>query len=125
MSGNLDKIKSELESIGYETESFVSPAGEVVSFPYTVELGPHEGEKVKMGISMQGDEQYPEYPPHWIHVSPPINDGRGGPVHEYTDAEGNIWIALSRPPRDIWDQLPTKHMSTYLELHVRRFWKYV
>ena len=123
MSNNLDRVRSELESLGRQTKSFVSPIGEVIFFPYEVELRSHEKKEVKVGISMQGDEQYPEYPPHWIHVSPPINDGRGGPIHEYVDAEGNSWIALSRPPKDFWDQLPTKHMSVYLEHHIRRFWK--
>ena len=122
MSDSIDQIKAELESLGYETCLFDSSQGKVVSFsPYIIEAGSHEGKPFKVGISMHGNKLYPEYPPHWIHVSPPINDGRGGSSVRYS-ANGREWIALSRPPGDIWDQLPTKHMSTYLTEHLRRFW---
>lgn len=122
MSGNLDKIKAELESLlGCDKIStHGSSYGTVVSFPYTVEVGSHKGREVRMGVSMQGDEPYPEYPPHWIHVSPPIDDGMGG--HTYPDTDGREWVAMSRPPGDIWDRLSTKHMSAYLSDHLRRFW---
>lgn len=75
-----------------------------------------------LGISFHGAEHYPEYPPHWIHVSPPIDDGMGGAVHRYQDEEGRDWIALSRPPTDLWDLLPTKSMYAFMNEHVRRFW---
>ena len=122
MSDNIDRIKRELESLGYETCLSHSPLGEVVSFRYTVEAGAHEGKRVVLGISMQGNELYPEYAPHWIHLTPPINDDKGGSVQEYSDADGRQWVAMSRPPGEMWDQLPTKHMSAYLNEHLRRFW---
>ena len=122
MSDNINQVKRELESLGYETSLSDSPHGEVVSFLYIVETGSHKGKQVMLGISMQGSEPYPEYPPHWIHISPPIDDGRGGAVVKYSDANGQEWLALSRPPGDIWDQLLTKHMHTYLSEHLRRFW---
>ena len=122
MSDNLDRIKGELESLDYETRLSDSPHGKVVSFPYLVEVGSHKGKQLTLGISMQGSESYPEYPPHWIHLSPPIDDGRGGSVGKYSDDNGQEWIALSRPPGEIWDQLPTKHMMGYLNEHLRSFW---
>ena len=122
MSDNINKIKRELESLGYETCLSGSPQGEVVSFPYIIETGSHKGKQVRLGISMQGSEPYPEYPPHWIHVSPPIDDGKGGVVKRYSDGNGREWVAMSRPPQDIWDQLPAKHMRGYLSEHLRRFW---
>lgn len=122
MSNNIDQIKRELESLGYETSLSDSAQGKVVSFPYIVETGSYKGKQVSLGISMQGNEPYPEYPPHWIHLAPPIDDGRGGVVQRYCDASGQEWAALSRPPGEIWDQLLTKHMHAYLNEHLRRFW---
>ncbi len=122
MADNIDRIKRELESLGYETRLSDSGQGKVVSFPYTVETGPYKGKQVRLGISMQGSERYPEYPPHWIHLTPPIDDGKGGAVQKYSDENGCEWVAMSRPPGDLWDQLPTKHMSAYLNEHLRRFW---
>ena len=121
MPDNIDQIKRELESLGYETCLSDSPQGKVVSFPYLVGVGSHKGKQVTLGISMQGSETYPEYPPHWIHLTPRIDDGRGGSVGKYTEKDQE-WIALSRPPGEIWDQLPTKHMASYLNEHLRRFW---
>ena len=122
MSDNIDRIKTELESLGYETCLFDSPHGKTVSFDYMVETGSRRGEHVRIGISMQGEERYPEYPPHWIHVSPPIYDGKGGSVQSYSDISGREWIAMSRPPGDLWDKLPTKHMHAYLNEYMRCFW---
>ena len=122
MSDNIDRIRAELESLGYKTSIFDTRQGKAVSFSYTVEVGSRKGEEVMLAISMQGSEPYPEYPPHWIHVSPPIHDGKGGSTKNYVDDNGREWIAMSRPPGEIWDQLPTKHMMAYMNEHVRRFW---
>ena len=69
------------------------------------------------------DGEYPEYPPHWLHVSPPLNDNKGGAVETYRTSDGREWLAMSRPPGAIWDRLPTKHMSMYIQEHLRRIWK--
>ncbi len=122
MSDNIDQIQRELESLGHDTHLFDSPQGTVVAFAYTVEVGSHKGRRFTLGISMHGPGQYPEHPPHWVHITPPVNDGKGGAVVEYSDEDGRQWIAMSRPPADIWDQLRTKHMSVYLNDHIRRFW---
>ena len=122
MSDNINQIKRELESLGYETGLFNSQYGEVITFPYIVETGSHKGRRFLLGISMQGSELYPEYPPHWIHISPAIDDGKGGAVEKYCDDEDREWSALSRPPEDIWDQLPVKDMQAYFCEHLRRFW---
>ena len=29
---------------------------------------------------------------------------------------------MSRPPEDIWDQLPEKHMHYYISEHLARIW---
>lgn len=123
---NVRAIQAELEAVGYRTCLFKSPPrGWVVSFPYVVDGGSHRGREVLLGISMGGDrELYPEYPPHWLHISPPINDGRGGTVEHYS-ANGRDWIALSRPPGAMWDTLDTKHMNAFVTGHVRRFWIHI
>lgn len=122
MSQSLQTIVSELESLGFTPRLSASPCGTVISFLYTVETGTHRGKEFTVGLSLQGSEQYPEYPPHWIHVTPPLDDGKGGAVNHYRDPTGRPWIALSRPPGPLWDALPTKHMYAYLNEHLRRFW---
>ena len=94
----------------------------MVCFDYKIETGSRKGEPVRIGLSFQ-EEGYPEYPPHWIHVTPPISDGKAGVVDNYVDAQGHNWVAMSRPPGDLWDRLPTKHMATYISEHLRRIWK--
>ena len=122
-SDNIRKIRAELENLGYKTRMFTTEAhGSVVCFEYDIEIGSRQGERITLGLSMHGNGLYPDYPPHWIHVSPPINDNRGGAVHDYVDSDGNEWIAMSRPPGPLWDELPTKHMEVFLTEHVRRFW---
>lgn len=122
MSDNISRIQAELESLSYETSLFDSPIGQVVVFTYKVEVGTHAGKKVEVGISMHGNEPYSEYPPHWIHLAPEFNDNKGGAVQEYTDNSGRQWIALSRAPGTLWDELLTKHMAFYLSEHLRHFW---
>ena len=70
MSTSIKKVRNELELSDFETHQFSSPVGIVVAFNYTIEAGSHRGESVVVGVSFQ-EEGYPEYPPHWIHVSPP------------------------------------------------------
>lgn len=117
-----DRVRSELEGSGYKTRVFESPQGTTVAFEYTLESGSLKGTTVWVGVSAP-DGEYPEYPPHWLHVSPPINDQKGGSCNLYQDSESNEWLAMSRPPSDFWDRLPTKHMGAYIAQHVRRIWK--
>ena len=122
-SDSIRTIRVELESLGYSTREFTTDArGSVVCFAYTIEAGSRQGQTITLGLSMDGSGLYPEYPPHWIHVSPPIDDKRGGAVDSYIDGNGNEWIAMSRPPGELWDELPTKHMKGFLSEHLRRFW---
>ena len=115
-------MQRELESLGYQTSVFESGQGKVVAFDYVIETGSYKGQQVTIGLSFQ-EEGYPEYPPHWVHVTPPIDDEKGGSTQEYTDADGRTWLAMSRPPGEMWDRLPTKHMHTYISEHLRRIWK--
>ena len=120
MSASVQRVNAELESMGYQTREFDSPYGRVVAFQYTIEVGSHIGKEVSVGVGFQ-EEGYPEYPPHWVHVSPRLPD-KVGVVNAYTDPEGREWLAMSRPPGDIWDRLPTKHMGAYISEHLRRIW---
>ena len=121
LSVSIAMIERELGSLGFETSTFDSSQGVVVCFPYRIETGSHKGESVLVGVSFQ-EEGYPEYPPHWIHVSPPIDDERGGSVQTYSDAQDRQWLAMSRPPGPLWDELPTKHMHAFVNEHLRRIW---
>ena len=121
MPDAITQIQAELDSLGYTTSVFDGPNGMVVSFGYTIETGSHRGKHVKIGVSFQ-ETNYPEYPPHWIHISPPINDGRGGSVQTYESSDAQQWLAMSRPPGVMWDRLRTKHMAVFISEHLRKMW---
>ena len=122
MSDAAKKMNAELKSLGYRTEVRPSSQGPVVEFDYEVETGSYKGQVVRLGISIP-ESGYPEYPPHWIHVSPPVDDGLGGAVQSYTTGDGRKWMLLSRPPNDLWDGLPERNMQAYLSGHIRKFWR--
>ena len=117
-----ERIRMELEGSGYPTQVFEWNQGTVIAFEYQMECGSHAGKTVHIGVS-NPDGEYPEYPPHWVHISPPLDDGRGGAKEIYQDPEGRQWLAMSRPPSDFWDRRPTKHMSVYVKEHIGRIWK--
>ena len=121
MDEALEKVLEELSVLGYQPSIRESPQGMVVEFDYCVVTGSHTGETFGIGLSFQ-EAAYPEYPPHWIHISPPVWDGLGTNAQHYQTANGKDWVALSRPPSDLWDKLPKKNMKSYLETHLRRFW---
>lgn len=130
MSDAARRIKQELEGLGYSPEIEIhSQYSSVVIIDYEVKNGRFKGKVFKLGISCQGAEAYPEYPPHFIHLAPPIKQPQDGGLHgSYSapDRNGNDrqWVALSRPPGPFWDNLLTKSMRAYLE-HITRFWSNV
>ena len=123
MSESILKVRSELKSLGYEPFEFDWQNGRVVAFPYKIEAGTNVGKSVLVGLSFQ-EEGYPEYPPHWVHVSPPIPDHHGG-GHTYTTVDGREWLAMSRAPGAVWDRLLKKDIGTYISEHLRRIWRKV
>ena len=124
MADDVNLVREQLEELGFPASVRDSPKGMVVEFDYHVEVGLRRGERFKMGISFK-DEGYPEYPPHWIHVSPPVEDGLGGAVEQYSTDDGREWVAMSRPPKEYWDRLPEKNMKSFVNEHLRRFWNCV
>ena len=121
-NSNLERIENELKGLGYSPFCHDSPQGRrVIGIKYCITTGKYTGQSVSLGFSLQ-EENYPEYPPHWIHISPPYDDQLGGTTESY-QLDNKKWRALSRPPQDIWDNLPTKHISHYLNLHISRFCK--
>ena len=124
MAESTELVKAELESLGYQTAVFDTPRRRVVSFRYTIETGTHKGKEFSVGVGFE-EGVYPEYPPHWVYITPPLSDGKGGAIEKYVDVEGRTWIAMSRPPGDLWDRLPTKHMDSYIKEHLRRIWSSV
>ena len=121
MSASIERVKGELIALGYETECFLSSQGPVVAFKYEIEAGSHKGELITVGLSFQ-EEGYPEYPPHWIHVTPPLDDGRGGSIQHYHEPPGREWLAMSRPPGPKWDRLATKTIHAFISEHLRCIW---
>ena len=123
MNEAMHRIKQELEECGLHTYLLEGVGDEIIAFRYEVPTGRYRGKLVDVGLSLQ-EANYPEYPPHWIHVTPKIEDRGGRPGKEFVDSSGRLWVAFSRPPSDFWDSAPTKHMSVYLQDHLRRFWRY-
>ena len=132
MTDAAERIKQGLENMGYAP--VIENHGaypSVVVIEYKVRNGRFRGNDVRFGISMDAGVAWPEYPPHFVHVSPVHPDIRsprdGGGVHgEYpvtgTDGKEHFWIAFSRPPGPFWDALPAKGITGYME-HVTRFWE--
>ena len=123
ISESILKVRSELKSLGYEPFEFDWQNGRVVAFQYTIEAGSNSGTSVLVGLSFQ-EEGYPEYPPHWIHVSPPIADHHDG-GHTYHTEDAKEWLAMSRAPGAVWDRLLKRDMAAYISEHLRRIWRKV
>ena len=121
MSDDISTVQSELADLGYSTSLRIWNKETVVEFDYCVEVGSLKGETVRLGLSFK-ETGYSEYPPHWIHVSPPVDDDLGGSIKRYDTDDGRQWVAMSRPPKELWDGLPVKDMKAYLSGHMRRFW---
>lgn len=127
MSSVHQRIRDELVALGYpselvEGETSAGPQ-KVVVFEYPVRSGRFKGRTYTMGISTQCEAVgYPEVPPHWLFISPPITDTRDGPNHGLNSFAGQEWVALSRPPGTFWDKLARKTMKAYME-HVSRVWR--
>lgn len=121
---SIERITEELKGLDYIPFRRETPQGEAVFIEYYVQTGKYEGKKVLLGFSFQ-EEGYPEYPPHWIHISPPYDDQRGGStqIHSFSDDQNikHKCLALSRPPGELWDKLLTKNMKNYLDFHITGF----
>ena len=129
MNGIDDRIKKELESLGYDPDvvegDTVSGPQRIVTFEYRVPTGRFKNKTYMVGVSTQCEAVgYPEVPPHWIFVSPPIFDTRDGNNHGLNTFGGKQWVALSRPPNEFWDRVSEKGMKAYLE-HLARVWKQI
>ena len=122
MNAALDRIRQELIALGFEPYVVQGTPVEVLAFPFKPQKGRYQGGDFHVGLSFQ-EADYPESPPHWVHVTPPIVEQHGNPGMEYRDSAGRRWVAFSRPPADFWDQLPEKNMANYVFLHLRRFWR--
>lgn len=129
MSDAAARIKQELEGLNFspEIEAHDASYPSVIIFDYKVKNGRYKGQCFKLGVSCQNNEMYPEYPPHFIHLSPAIEQPQdGGGIHcSYSVLDKNgkdhQWATYSRPPGPFWDSLATKSMKAYLE-HITRFW---
>ena len=120
------RIHQELAALGFEPtvvegETIVGQQ-RVVAFPYDVPVGRFRGKQYVVGLSTQCEAVgYPEVPPHWIFISPPIEDTHDGANHGITTFGGREWVALSRPPGAFWDRVGDKGMRAYLE-HLNKVW---
>jgi len=122
-----EQIKSELEGLGYQAhiqEGDTSGGKQhVVTFEYRVPTGRFRGETFLVGISTRCEAVgYPETPPHWIFVSPPLEETRDGSNHGINTIGTKSWTALSRPPGKFWDRVRNKGMRAYMD-HLARVWK--
>ena len=127
MSGIHERIKLELEDLGYQAyvEEGDTAGGRqrVVTFAYRVPTGRFKGQTYAVGISTECEAVgYPEVPPHWIFVSPPLQETRDGSNHGINTFGGKEWTALSRPPGQFWDRVRNKGMRAYMD-HLARVWK--
>ena len=73
---DVQKVTEELRGLGYDPFTMDTAQGQTVVIRYRVFVGKYKGEQVLLGFSFQ-EGGYPEYPPHWIHISPPYTDNPG------------------------------------------------
>ena len=90
------KSRSNFKNSDCQPPVFTSPHGEVVAFSYVIDVGRLSGAGCQLGFSMQ-EPGFPVYAPHWIHISPPVDDKQGSGRH-YSDEQSTPWVAFSRPP---------------------------
>ena len=114
------RIVDELKELGYRPQIVEGDTPNhrqnVVTFPYLIPTGRFKGETRTVGISTHCEAVgYPEMPPHWVFISPPITDTRDGGHHGVFNYDGGQWVALSRPPGAFWDKARNKGMKAYLE----------
>ena len=127
---NVDqRIRQELVDLGYRPDvvdaDTVAGQQRVVTFDCTVPVGRFRGQRLRVGISTQCEAVgYPETPPHWIFISPPITDTQDGANHGLCTFDGRDWVALSRPPGEFWDKAANKGMHAYLE-HLSKVWRQI
>ena len=78
-----------------------------------------------VGWSFPDDTQpFPEYAPHWFHVTGNYDDGKGGACEKDYDENGQLWLAWSRPIGPSWVD-PYRTPKKLLRSTVARFWKSV
>ena len=126
---NVDqRISQELTALGFEptvleTGETVAGRQSVVAFLYPVPVGRFRGNRFMVGVSTRCEAVgYPEVPPHWIFISPPITDTHDGANHGLLQFGDREWVALSRPPGAFWDRVDQKGMGAYLD-HLKRVWR--
>ena len=101
--------------------------GYLCIFKYAIPCGSMKKKNITIGIELPLDD-YPRLPPHFIHLKKEEfkeeEKQKMGQIHESYEHNGESWIALSRPPEDIWDELDIskKNLYTFFESHLRRFW---
>lgn len=125
-----ERIQQELLALGFDprvVESRDSVAGDqqVVAFVYNVPVGRFRGEQFMVGVSTRCEAVgYPEVPPHWIFISPPIADTHDGANHGVAKFDGRDWVMLSRPPGAFWDRVGQKGMRAYID-HLNKVWRQI
>ena len=121
-----ERIREELVALGLrpqvEDGETVAGSERVVTFLYKVQTGRFRGREFMVGLSTRCEAVgYPEVPPHWIFISPPIVDTQDGPNHGVTTFADREWVALSRPPGAFWDRVAHKGMKAYMD-HLNKVW---
>lgn len=123
MSAAVDRIITDLTELGLEPELCNRLNEQVIVFRYTIKEGQHAGASLPVGIGMEGVD-FPECPPHWVHVPREYSDGRNDASDKPYEVDGQAWLAMSRPPYDgLWEKLPCKTIEAYISLHLDRLWR--
>ena len=102
--------------------------GHLCIFQYTIPCGSLKTTKITIGVELPIND-YPRLPPHFIHLkTEKFNQetiNKMGIIHQKYKIKEENWIALSRPPQDIWDGLPQskKTLATFFTSHLYTFWR--
>ena len=88
-----------------------------------VRWGKYACSEQHVGWSFPDNNQpFPEYAPHWFHISGDFDDGKGGSRETDHDETGKLWVGWSRPVGPAWIG-PYRTPKNLYRSTVARFWK--
>ncbi len=117
----IESVCRELHALGMQPAVMQTPMGSAVTVEYFVPTGRYRGQSFRIAVSFQ-ETNYPEYPPHFLHIRT-LPESTLTPYRRY-EQDAETWSMFSVPPGDFWDRLPpeAKTMKTYFNRHVPRIW---
>ena len=105
----METLAKEFEALGYSVDRTYAQQGFVVIMAYAVEIGPHAGKTVDIGVA---GNDFPFTPPAGIHVRPLI--AINGERNINNSPLGSDWQYWSRQLSSWASERTAKHIISYI-----------